>query len=358
MSDPISIPGVHQPADGLRRGRDTVMPNWALDAMERLTLSCDNRVLVFLTRHRQYRSNTYTTRQLAIALEIDVRTIQASTARLSAEGLVLTSEGLHCAPDAGSRVRLPAQGARKVSASPLQKDSRENAENSDHNGTPSPLKKGNKEIEEASFASREQASGLIAPPEGQGPDGPAADAAPGHPTPSQDSRTGLAPVETARAPVVGARPAPIRTADPGDDADALQAFHALAGYGFCATYRLHLARWFDAYSPAFLSLAWRVAPTVLGVKVASVGFVWLLNREREWPDALKAQYERDLQPVLAPESAPVARVQPGDLLRWPDGHTATVERVDRADAVTDSPDDARGYVPLSVIGRGVEVLRS
>ena len=94
-----------------------------------------------------------------------------------------------------------------------------------------------------------------------------------------------------------------------------------------------------------------------GVKVSSVAFVWMLNREREWPEALKAQYARDLT-AAADAGKPKIRVQVGDLLRWADGETAMVERVDSALMITDSDNDARGYVPLSLIGNGVEVLRS
>lgn len=139
------IPGVHT---SLRRGEDTLLPNWALDAMERLTLAADIRILTFLTRHRAYRSNTYTTRQIAIALEIDPRTVQASTARLNGLGLILTSDGQHCSAEAASRVRLPAtaaQATRKPDASPLQKDSRQNAGDAVQDSNPESLKKGRKE---------------------------------------------------------------------------------------------------------------------------------------------------------------------------------------------------------------------
>ncbi|THF88423.1 hypothetical protein E7T09_04240 [Deinococcus sp. KSM4-11] len=136
--DAIQIPGVHTT---LRRGEDTVIPNWALDAIERLILAADIRVLTFLTRHRQYRSNTYTTRQLAIALEIDVRTIQASTGRLTAQGLILGIDGHFCSSEASTRV----QGVRKPSAKGLQKDSPRQAQKTDQNALPGSLKKGSDE---------------------------------------------------------------------------------------------------------------------------------------------------------------------------------------------------------------------
>lgn len=48
----------------------------------------------------------------------------------------------------------------------------------------------------------------------------------------------------------------------------------------------------------------------------------------------------------------------GDLLRWANGATATVQRVDSAFAVTDAEDDRLAYVPLAQLGQVVEVLRS
>ncbi|THF87182.1 hypothetical protein E7T09_08480 [Deinococcus sp. KSM4-11] len=136
--DTTQIPGVHTT---LRRGEDTVIPNWALDAIERLILAADIRVLTFLTRHRQYRSNTYTTRQLAIALEIDLRTIQASTGRLIVQGLILGIDGHFCSSEASTRV----QGVRKPSAKGLQKDSPRQAQKTDQNALPGSLKKGSDE---------------------------------------------------------------------------------------------------------------------------------------------------------------------------------------------------------------------
>ena len=124
------------------------MPNWALDAIERLTLAADLRLLIFLTRHRAYRGNTFSTKQLAIALEIDLRTVQASTVRLAQLGSILSAEGRHCSAEASSRVRptaKAAQAARKAAASPLQKDSRQSTENAVSDNNFSPLNKGTDE---------------------------------------------------------------------------------------------------------------------------------------------------------------------------------------------------------------------
>ncbi|UQN06793.1 hypothetical protein [Deinococcus sp. QL22] len=125
----------------MRRGEDTVIPNWALDAIQDMTLAADIRVLLFLTRHRQYRGNTFSTKQLAIALEIDVRTVQTSTLRLASEGLILSGEGLHCSLESASRV----QGIRKPLAKPLQKDSHQDQENNVQDVISESLNKGSKE---------------------------------------------------------------------------------------------------------------------------------------------------------------------------------------------------------------------
>ena len=198
--------------------------------------------------------------------------------------------------------------------------------------------------------------------EEQGPDGPAADAAPEQVLPSQDFEKDAGEASKSGAKGTGEYSAAAATPAAADigDAAALKMFDAIAGYGFCATYRLHLLRWFEAYSAEFLRLSWQLAPTIPGIKIPATAFVWLLNREREWPPALRSQYERDFKAqqdaIQAVQARPVVR--PGDLLRWPDGFTAVVQRVDRADAVTDAESNERGYVSLSLIGRGVEVLHS
>ncbi len=357
------IPGVHQ---AMRRGQDTLQPNWALDAMERMTLAADIRILTFLTRHRAYRSNTYTTRQISIALELDPRTVQASTARLSTQGLILSGDGLHCSAEAASRVRLPAKSAqapRKSAASPLQKDSRQNSGNDVQDSESAPLNKGRKEERKASYASGEPGIEMPARPPAAAPGlEPSHEEAPALLIPSQVRSTGLATPDTDTHPGGGERGA--GAALPDAQPDAVRFFGDLLGPAngshFVMSNLYHVDRWLAEYSPAFIRLAWKFAPSVPGVRRRSAGLVWLLNGEREWPEELRAQYEADLQAERdrqRPASA-AARVQIGDLLRWPDGHTATVQRLDRAQVVTDSEDDARGYVPFVLIGQGVEVLRS
>lgn len=88
------------------------MPNWALEAYETLTLASDIKLLNYLVRHRLYRDNTYSTKQLAIALEIDLRTTQAGLARLAALGYVLSADGQHCACNA--LAKLPQRSCKST----------------------------------------------------------------------------------------------------------------------------------------------------------------------------------------------------------------------------------------------------
>jgi hypothetical protein len=173
---------------------------------------------------------------------------------------------------------------------------------------------------------------------------------------SEVERTAKPNVGSGVAPTAALLSAPC-VAELGGDALALQLFNELAGSQFVVTYRDDLTRWHENYTIDFLRLAWKLAPSVPGVKVASSAFAWMLKRERGWPEALKAQYERDLTAAVASGKSKI-RVQVGDLLRWEDGATAVVERVDSATVVTDSANEARGYVPLALLGKGVEVLRS
>lgn len=109
------------------------------------------------------------------------------------------------------------------------------------------------------------------------------------------------------------------------DQTALTFFDALAGYGFCAGNRAHLARWHDDYSEDFLRLAWKLAPTMKDVRVARVGFVWLLNREKAWPEALANQYSRD-QKVPPAAAADVPFI--GEVRVTKDGRSGRVTEVD------------------------------
>ncbi|PYE51035.1 hypothetical protein [Deinococcus yavapaiensis] len=97
----------------MKLGQETIIPNWALDAIEDLTNAADIKVLMFLARHGRYRVSEYSTKQLAIALELDVRTVQATTARLHAAGLILSASGVHCVYKAPARLtQAPCKSTR------------------------------------------------------------------------------------------------------------------------------------------------------------------------------------------------------------------------------------------------------
>ena len=80
------------------------MPNWVLEALEGLTLASDMKLLCWLARHGGYRQSTFSTKQLAIALEIDIRTTQSGLARLAAAGHLLSADGQHCIRNAAARL--------------------------------------------------------------------------------------------------------------------------------------------------------------------------------------------------------------------------------------------------------------
>lgn len=92
---------------------------------------------------------------------------------------------------------------------------------------------------------------------------------------------------------------PSQEPQPTDD-EAVRFFDALCGYGFVSRYRNHLARWHGEYTAEWLRMAWKTAPTLKDVRVPTVAFVWLLNREKPWPDALSRQYGRDQAVPAAP----------------------------------------------------------
>lgn len=389
----------------MKRGEDTLMPNWALDAMQGLTLATDIKTLMWLVRHRVYRSNTYSTKQLAIALEVDARTMRDCLERLRGLGLILSHDGAHCSADASSKLPASqvkaatqawekktranaraAQASCNAPASLLQKDpaSETNAAVSDSKN--SPLNKGSNEVMKKGIEDRDvevvlgdsaavQPSQSTQPQEQNQPsvsdlpefgaDAPAANAAtdvPGVSSLEKDSPAGQkTETLTGGLSVAAARPAAgtVRQEHHGDDHEAVQLFNDIAGYGFVSRYRNDLARWHRDYSPEFLRLAYKLSGSLPGTKGIWT-FADLLNRDprREWPEQLQAQYQRDVQTSLKPAESETPRVQVGDLLRFTDGETVSVLRVDSATLVTDSDADGRGYVPFRLLGRGVEVLRS
>ncbi|WP_407538907.1 hypothetical protein Q0M94_12075 [Deinococcus radiomollis] len=138
-------------------------------------------------------------------------------------------------------------------------------------------------------------------------------------------------------------------------------FTEVTGAFFAKVQAQHLARWHGQYSPEFIALAWKLS--ALEERPTFAFADWLdRSPNKPWPASLRSRYELDVAPELAGQEAAVKPrelpVKPGDLVRWADGQTAKVERCERVDFVTDHEDDARGYVPYSAIGRGVEVLHS
>lgn len=182
---------------------------------------------------------------------------------------------------------------------------------------------------------------------------------PERPTPVQVKNEVQATPETKAAQVVELGGAAAPQAGP----DALRLFmglfmNHLDGQHFCVKYADRLDPWRRAYSDEFITLAWELAPTVPGVRRRYQALAWLLDEEREWPEALRLKYVQDAENKHKPATDPRSRVQAGDLLRWANGTTATVQRVDSAFAVTDAEDDRLAYVPLAQLGQSVEVLRS
>ncbi|MFB9991256.1 hypothetical protein ACFFLM_04585 [Deinococcus oregonensis] len=340
----------------MKRGEDTMMPNWLLDAIENMTLASDIKIACYLGRRRLYQASTFKPWQIAGELGIDLRTTQMSLKRLADSGHILSTDGEHCLRGACAKIAHPLHKSTRVKTTLKTVQHEKNLSLNKEN-------KGNKEE-----GRKEGENGAIVLP-----------AEPAHPTHEHQEGESLpspvlAPVqERIQSAVQGARietaaphPPQFRAAPPsprpehhGDDHDAVVLFRDIAGGGFVTRYRGELARWHRDYSEAFLRLAYVLAPTLPGSKGMFV-FADLLDRDarKPWPEALKAQYELDVQAAAPAQTVPVARVKAGDLLRWPDGVIARVERVDHADAVTDAEDDARGYVPLALIGKTVEVLRA
>ncbi|GGR31252.1 hypothetical protein GCM10008957_47400 [Deinococcus ruber] len=222
-----------------------------------------------------------------------------------------------------------------------------------------------KEREEERETDRSPALPLAAAstPEQQGADAPTADAVQAPVLPSQDVPTFQANGGTERPTLAGSDtrrpPLPPVPAPPPTPAFAM--FAGICGHFYASHKRTELDRWHAQYTPAFVRLAWALSGRS---EQARFLFTDWLDRvpSKPWPDALRAQYEADVDPLAgspSTESTPKALpVKVGQQLRWKDGVIATVERCDRVECVTDAEDDWRGYVPYSEIGRSVEVLHS
>lgn len=383
----------------MKRGEDTMMPNWALDAMQAMTLATDIRVLCWLTRHRHYRGNTYSTKQLSIALEIDPRTMRESLERLRGQGLILSHEGAHCSADAMSK--LPAsqvkaaaksweqksrrearevQGPRNAAAMLVQKDPACNSKNTVSDDVNLPLNKGTNEVRNTylltggeSASAKSEVSESSA--EGQDPaqvagvpdlgaDAPAASAAQHLPPPSRVKKDSSAGQKTLAPNVgsseAGAADAPlVREDDVVRDADgeAMRLFARIVNANFVNNNRFHLQSWAEQYTPEFIELAWNLAKSgKSGAHVPAVGLVWLLQGTKPWPSELQARFEADQQAKSKPAQRVASDLKPGDLLRFADGETVSVLRLDSAHIVTDSENEARGYIRFTALGSGVQVV--
>ena len=193
-------------------------------------------------------------------------------------------------------------------------------------------------------------------------DAPTAEAA-DEASPSPEMFNTAQAIPETRTPPVGvntSRAAPRAELPPVPLTPAAAFFTEVTGAFFAKVQAQHLARWHGQYSAEFIVLAWKFS--ALEERPTYAFADWLDRRPaKPWPDALRRLYELDVDPNFGQEAPVKPRelpVKPGDLVRWADGETATVERCERVDFVTDHEDDARGYVPYSAIGRSVEVLHS
>ena len=122
----------------MNHGEETIMPNWALEAMEAMPLASDIKVLCFLIRHRAYRQNCFSPKQIGIALEIELRTITSSLARLKGLGYTMSADGKHTASIMSTKLK---QGFYKYTPTSVENTLSETAKND-------PLNKGTVGTEE------------------------------------------------------------------------------------------------------------------------------------------------------------------------------------------------------------------
>lgn len=102
------------------------MPNWVLEALESLALASDMKLLCWLARHGGYRQSIFSTKQLAIALEIDIRTTQSGVVRLADAGHILSAEGQHCIRNAAARLPQGFYKSTRIKTAPEQRQEQEN----------------------------------------------------------------------------------------------------------------------------------------------------------------------------------------------------------------------------------------
>jgi len=355
------------------RGTYTSMYNWALDLAPTLP-GAAGWVLGILNRQANYRAASRTVGQLLDALPYKQRSIETALRFLVTEGYAVSCGNEYALRGACTEL---AQGLRANLRSEYDIKSVQEGETTRiYFSITSPKKKEGKEegrkageglelgeIPDASLPAILPAQTLEPRPEQQRADARTADAA-------QQASPSPVPFETPKAtgetrtPPVGVnttRAAPRADLPPPPLTPAAALFTEVCGTFFARVQAQHLTRWHAQYSPEFIALAWRLSALE---ERPTFAFADWLDRSpgKAWPTGLRARYELDVAPELVgqdltakPRELPV---KVGDLVRWADGQTATVERCQSVDFVTDHEDDARGYVPYSAIGKSVEVLHS
>ncbi|WP_407570706.1 hypothetical protein [Deinococcus altitudinis] len=353
------------------RGTYTSMYNWALDLAPALP-GAAGWVLEVLNRQANYRAASRTVGQLVDALPYKQRSIEVALRHLVTEGYAISCGNEYVLRGACTEL---AQGLRTNLRSEYEVKSVLDGETTRiYFFITSPKKKEGKEegrkegagleIPEISDASLPALSPVQTSESEQiRADAQTADAVP-EAAPSPEMFKTVEAIPETKTPPVGyntTRAAPRAELPPVPVPPAVAFFTEVTGAFFARVQVQHLARWHGQYSPEFITLAWKLS--ALEERPTFAFADWLdRSPNKPWPDALRRRYELDVAPELAGQEAAVKPrelpVKPGDLVRWADGQTAKVERCERVDFVTDHEDDARGYVPYSAIGKGVEVLHS
>jgi len=103
----------------VKRGEETIMPNWVLDAIDGLTLASDIKVLSRIARRANYKRSTVSLGELIDATGLDLRTIQTSLARLRQLTYIESTDGVHSLRGACAAVAQPLRKSTHP-ATPLE----------------------------------------------------------------------------------------------------------------------------------------------------------------------------------------------------------------------------------------------
>ena len=256
----------------------------------------DNTVLEFLKRNRNASAS--------VLLVLAERANYSKKAKAVTVPEIMMETGLKERAAEMACMKLQANGYAYAHANgyvygdtqqDTQQDTQEAAETQALNTVQHTFAQPLKEVEGSLEGSKDVKAVLVgansAPAEPSQPDTATQNNEPQTPAPSQDVQADPAQGEATAAERTSTPvPAP-RPEYHGDDHDAVQFFHGIAGYNFVQTYRLDLARWTETYTPEFIRLAHRLAPTLPGGKGFYV-LADLLNRDprKPWPDALTRLY--------------------------------------------------------------------